>query len=158
MTALDNYIDEMQNGLDVHDDGTEKTNKTKRYYWLKLPVDFFRQKEIKKLRRIPGGDTYTIIYQKMLLLSLSNEGRLYYEGVEDDFATELAYDIDEDVEAVKITVQFLMANKILFQNNVTEYELMTAHEMVGSETDAARRMRKMRNSRAISNSDIRLLN
>lgn len=73
-------------------------------------------------------------------------------------ATELAYDIDEDVEAVKITVQFLMANKILFQNNVTEYELMTAHEMVGSETDAARRMRKMRNSRAISNSDIRLLN
>ena len=28
----------------------------KRYYWLKLPEDFFRQKAIKKLRRIAGGD------------------------------------------------------------------------------------------------------
>lgn len=45
----------------------------KRYYWLKLPDDFFRQKPIKKLRRIAGGDTYTIIYLKMLLVSLKNE-------------------------------------------------------------------------------------
>ena len=104
----------------------------------------FRQKEIKKLRRIPGGDTYTIIYQKMLLLSLETGGRLYYEGVEEDFASELAIDIDEDVEAVKITIQFLMANNILFQNNVVEFELLTAHEMTGSETDAARRKRKSR--------------
>ena len=29
-------------------------------FWLKLPKDFFRQKEIKKLRTIAGGDTYTI--------------------------------------------------------------------------------------------------
>ena len=47
----------------------------KRYYWLKLPDDFFRQKPIKKLRRIAGGDTYTIIYLKMLLVSLKNEGK-----------------------------------------------------------------------------------
>lgn len=33
----------------------------KRYYWLKLPDGFFRQKAIKKLRKIAGGDTYTII-------------------------------------------------------------------------------------------------
>lgn len=36
----------------------------KRYYWLKLPDGFFRQKAIKKLRKIAGGDTYTIIYLK----------------------------------------------------------------------------------------------
>lgn len=40
----------------------------KRYWWLKLPEDFFNQIEIKLLRKIAGGDTYTIIYQKMLLL------------------------------------------------------------------------------------------
>ena len=33
--------------------------KIKKYYWLKLKEDFFRQKEIKKLRKIAGGDTYT---------------------------------------------------------------------------------------------------
>ena len=72
---------------------------------------------------------------------------MYYEGVEEDFASELALDIDEDVEAVKITIQFLMANNILFQNNVVEFELLTAHEMTGSETDAARRKRKSRASK-----------
>lgn len=139
MSALDEFMDEIQQKK-----AEQQSTGEKRYYWLKLPVDFFRQKEIKKLRRIPGGDTYTIIYQKMLLLSLETGGRLYYEGVEEDFASELALDIDEDVEAVKITIQFLMANNILFQNNVVEFELLTAHEMTGSETDAARRKRKSR--------------
>lgn len=46
----------------------------KRYWWLKLPENFFDAIEIKKLRRIAGGDTYTIIYLKMMLLSLKNNG------------------------------------------------------------------------------------
>ena len=45
----------------------------KRYYWLKLPDDFFRQKPIKKLRKIAGGDTYTIIYLKMLLIAMKQD-------------------------------------------------------------------------------------
>ena len=48
----------------------------KRYYWLKLPDGFFRQKAIKKLRKIAGGDTYTIIYLKMLLVAMKQDGRL----------------------------------------------------------------------------------
>lgn len=32
----------------------------KRYYWLKLKDDFFRQKPIKKLRSMEHGETYTI--------------------------------------------------------------------------------------------------
>lgn len=124
-------------------------SKEKRYYWLKLPVDFFRQMEIKRLRRIPGGDAYTVIYLKMLLISLDNDGWLYYDGMDDDFASSLALSIDEDVEAVKITIQYLMANNILFQKNVAEYELLTAHEMVGSETESARRKRKERERKAL---------
>lgn len=50
----------------------------KRYYWLKLPDGFFRQKAIKKLRKIAGGDTYTIIYLKMLLVAMKQDGRLVY--------------------------------------------------------------------------------
>ena len=62
----------------------------KRYYWLKLPDGFFRQKTIKKLRKIAGGDTYTIIYLKMLLVAMKQDGRLYFEGVEATFYDELA--------------------------------------------------------------------
>ena len=61
----------------------------KRYYWLKLPDGFFRQKAIKKLRKIAGGDTYTIIYLKMLLVAMKQDGRLYFEGVEATFYDEL---------------------------------------------------------------------
>lgn len=63
----------------------------KRYYWLKLPDGFFRQKAIKKLRKIAGGDTYTIIYLKMLLVAMKQDGRLYFEGVEATFYDELPY-------------------------------------------------------------------
>lgn len=132
-------------------------NGNKRYYWLKLSEDFFRQKEIKKLRKIAGGDTYTIIYLKMLLRSMEDGGKLYYEGYESDFASELALDIDEDVENVKMTVAFLIANGILHENTVSEYEITTAKEMVGSEGGSARRMRKMRAVKAIAESEKRML-
>lgn len=134
-----------------------KTNRNKRYYYIKLTDDFFRQKEIKKLRRIPGGDTYTIIYQKMLLRSIKDDWKLYYDGVEEDFASELAYDIDEDVEAVKVTIQFLIANHVLYQNNPDEYELIGAQCMVGTETDAAQRMRKMRDRKRLESGEQNLL-
>lgn len=117
----------------------------KRYYWLKLPEGFFRQKEIKRLRRIAGGDTYTVIYLKMLLRSLSNNGALYFEGVEDSFISELALDIDESEENVAITVQYLTAQGILVELSEAEFLLTTCSEMVGSETEKAVLMRKKRN-------------
>lgn len=122
----------------------------KRYYWLKLKDDFFRQKEIKQLRRIAGGDSYTIIYLKMLLRSLKDDGKLYYEGVDADFVSELALDIDEDVENVKMTVAFLTAKGILVQSDTDEYALLTADEMTGSEGYSAERMRRMRDRRLIA--------
>jgi len=53
----------------------------KKYFWLKLKDDFFKQKEIKKLRGIAGGDTYTIIYLKLQLLSIKNDGKIYFDGI-----------------------------------------------------------------------------
>ena len=125
----------------------------KRFYWLKLKEDFFRQKEIKKLRNLAGGDTFTIIYLKMLLRSLKDGGKLYYEGVEADFPGEVALDIDEDEDNVKMTVAFLMSKGILTQNNPDEYELLTAHEMTDSECDSAARVRRLRAQKALIGGD-----
>lgn len=119
----------------------------KRYYWLKLQEDFFGQKEIKSLRKIAGGDTYTVIYLKMLLRSLSGDGILYYDGIEKDFVTELALDIDEEEENVAITVQYLKAKNILVELNEDEFLLTTCKEMVGSETASTRRSRLCRNNK-----------
>ena len=118
----------------------------KRYWWLKLQEDFFRQIEIKKLRKIAGGDTYTVIYLKMMLLSLKNEGRIAYDCSEGEFVENLALDIDEDEENVAVTVAFLQKHGLLIgTDSESEITLPKAAEAIGSETAAASRMRDMRN-------------
>lgn len=119
-----------------------KTNK--KYFWFKLKEDFFRNKKIKKLRRIAGGDTYTIIYLKMQLLSLKDGGNLYFEDVEETFAEEIALEIDEDVDNVKVTLMFLLKNGLIEQISEDEYSLIETKECIGSETASTIRSRKSR--------------
>ena len=121
----------------------------KRYYWLKLKNDFFKDKRIKKLRKIAGGDTYTIIYLKMQLLSLQDEGILYYDGVEDTFEEEIALQIDEDVEDVKITIGFLLRHGLLVQDESNEYQLPETINSIGSETASTIRSRKSREKQKV---------
>lgn len=116
----------------------------KRYYWLKLKVDWFSDKRIKKLRSIAGGDTHTIIYLKMMLLSLKDEGKLYFEGVEDNFASEIALALDEDTENVKLTLAFLQCHGLIEIGDDDEYQLTEVPTIIGSETASAMRVREHR--------------
>lgn len=118
----------------------------KRYYWLKLKDDFFAQKEIKRLRKIAGGDTFTIIYLKLLLLSLQNEGKIYFDEIGDDFANELALELDEDEENVTVTLSFLQKKGLLEFVQDDEIFMSNIASMIGSETESARRVRKHRNA------------
>ena len=117
----------------------------KRYYWFRLHKDFFQKKEIKRLRRVAGGDTYAVIYLKMLLRSIADGGKLYFDGYEETFVSELALDIDEDEQNVQITVNYLLKNGLLLECEADEYYLPEASNNTGSETAAASRMRKLRN-------------
>ena len=113
----------------------------KRYYWLKFRDDFFDSKRIKKLRKMAGGDTYTIIYLKMQLKALKSDGILEFTGVEDDFASELALDLDEPVEDVKMTLMFLLQYGMCECSDNTHYFLPYVIENTGSETAATQRWR-----------------
>lgn len=114
----------------------------KRYYWLKLADDFFTSKRIKMLRSLAGGDTFTIIYLKMQLKALKTEGYLYYDGIMDNFAKELALDIDETEENVKITIQYLLSVGLLISSeDGKEYILPYTQKLIGSEGSSAQRMR-----------------
>ncbi|AMB93274.1 phage replisome organizer N-terminal domain-containing protein [Aerococcus sanguinicola] len=121
----------------------------KKYFWLKLKDDFFEQKEIKMLRRVAGGDTYTIIYLKMLLLSLSNEGRIYYDGIAENMVEEIALSIDEDSDNVQITFNYLISKGLIIFEDEDEVELTNIASMIGSETDSARRMRQLRKKKTL---------
>lgn len=116
----------------------------KKYYWLKLKADFFTNKAIKKLRKIAGGDTYTIIYLKLQLLSLIDEGALYYEGVEPTFYEEMALALDEDADNVRATLLYLENMGLISQKSDHEYILTEVPYLIGSETDKAELMRRKR--------------
>lgn len=118
--------------------------KNKRYYWIQLAQDFFKSKEMKLLRKIAGGDTHTIIYLKMMLISLEDGGHIYYDGLADNLAEEIALVIDENVEDIKITLIFLESKGLLTRSSDRDYFLEQVPEMVGSETASARRVRKFR--------------
>lgn len=128
----------------------------KRYYWLKLKDDFFTDKRIKKLRRIAGGDTYTIIYLKMMMKCMNNDGILEYDGIEDSFADELSLDLDEDADNVQITVNFLMQAGLLEEMGENHFLMTEVPELIGSETANAQRVRDFRNRQKMlqSNADV----
>lgn len=123
--------------------------KNKRYFWIQLAQDFFKSKEMKLLRKIAGGDTHTIIYLKMMLISLEDGGHIYYDGLADNLAEEIALVIDENVEDIKITLIFLESKGLLTRKNDRDYFLEQVPEMVGSETATARRVRKFRENKQV---------
>lgn len=116
----------------------------KRYFWLKLQHDFFASKRIKKLRTMAGGDTFVIIYLKMQLLSIKTNGVLTFTGLDKDFASELAIDLDESAENVAITLAYLKATGLIETSDDVNFLLPYARENTGAETAAAGRMREMR--------------
>jgi len=117
----------------------------KKYFWLKLPTDFFKDRCMKKLKRMAAGPTYLVIYQKMLLLSLENEGNIYFEGIEDSFEDEMSLELDENVEDIQMTLLFLVKYDLIEKKSENHYFMTQVPEMIGSETDSARRKRKSRN-------------
>lgn len=127
----------------------------KRYYWIQLKEGFFKQKEIKKLRKTAGGDTYTVIYLKMLLKAVQQGNKLYFEGVEETFHEEIALELDEDPENVRMTLSFLERQGLIRVLSEDEFLLSQCGEMVGSESESAARVRRYREKKALqSNGDV----
>lgn len=116
----------------------------KRYYWLKLKENYFDSPKIKKLRKIAGGDTYTIIYLKLQLLSIKNNGIIEYEKIEPTFQEELALKLDEDVENVGVTLSFLQSQGLVDVNENNDFFLIEASNNIGSESESAERVRLFR--------------
>ena len=117
----------------------------KRNYWLKLKEDFFSQPYVKKLRKIAGGDTYTIIYQKILLMSVKTNGYIIFQGIEKNLTEELALILNEDVDNVTVTLEFMKANKLIEQTgNENEYLLPDMLSLIGSESENAKWVRDYR--------------
>lgn len=120
----------------------------KRYYWLKLKDDFFQSRKMKKLRKVAGGDTYTIIYLKLQLLSINNDGVIEFEGTDEDIFHQLSLDIDEEIDDIKMTVAFCTANDLI-EYQEQDLFLNDVPQLIGSEAASTRRSRKHRQRKAL---------
>ena len=115
----------------------------KKYYWLKFKVDFFSDIRLLKLRSVAGGDTYIVIFLKLMLLSIKNEGILIYEGVFPSLAEELSYSLREDIKNIQVVLDFSISHGMI-EENQNQYLIPYASDNIGSETVSAERVRKHR--------------
>lgn len=116
----------------------------KKYYWLKLKADFFDEKYIRALRRLPQGDSLVIVYLKMQLKSLKTEGLLQYEHILPDAISELALLLDEDETIVQLAVNALIKFGVIERWENGDLYFTAMQQLIGSETSVAARVRKHR--------------
>lgn len=121
----------------------------KRYFWLRLHDDFFSSVRIKKLRRMAGGDTYVVIYLKMQLKAIRSEGVLTWTGLEQDFVDELALDLDEEPDNVRVTLAYLLSCGLAETEDNVNFFLPYAVANTGSETASTQRWRDWKNRKML---------
>ncbi|MFT8583777.1 phage replisome organizer N-terminal domain-containing protein [Liquorilactobacillus hordei] len=116
------------------------------YYWIKLQMDFFKSPAVKLLRRMSGGDTYALIYLEMILLSLENNGFIYFTGIGKDMADEVSLILDEKKIDVEFLLTFLSAKKLIEYSDPNAFKFSddVTEGLIGKEVSSAKRVRAWR--------------
>ena len=121
----------------------------KRYYWLKLNENFFDREEIKVIENMPNGKDYIIFYMKLLLKSIKSEGRLLFRDVIPYTPDMLSAITGTDIDTVRVAIEmFTKLDMMEIWDDGTLFMVETQN-MIGSETDTARRVRKHRKKKAL---------
>lgn len=116
----------------------------KRYFWMKLHEDFFDEKYIRALRRLPQGDSLVIVYLKMQLKTLKTEGIFHFENIMPDCASELSLAIDEDENVTKLALDALVRFGAIERMDNDDLFFLAMQKSIGSEGSSAKRMRELR--------------
>ncbi|WP_106460136.1 phage replisome organizer N-terminal domain-containing protein [Anaerococcus sp. Marseille-P3915] len=120
---------------------------SKRYYWLKLPEDFYDDDTIQWIEDQENGAAYVNFYLKLLLKSLSDDGRLIrYVG-----QRLMPYDVkslarltNTEQDTVRVALELFVNIGLVERLETGELYMSQIDEMIGKETEAARRKRKHR--------------
>ena len=116
----------------------------KKYYWLKLKEDFFEEKQIKYLRKLPDGDKLVIAYLKMQLKSLKTEGFIKYDSILPSNIEELSMILDEDINIVTLLIKALQKVGAIEILDDGSFYMIAMQDLIGKEGASAERVRKFR--------------
>lgn len=120
---------------------------SKKYYWLKLNENFYEDDTIAWIEEQENGVLYTNFYLKLLLKSLKENGKLIrYVG-----DTLMPYDTlalskltNTPVDTVKVAMNLFLQIGLVKQLEAGELYMTQIDEMIGSETESAVKMRRLR--------------
>ena len=116
---------------------------SKKYFWLKLKNDFFNQRDQEAQEDSRRGYIYHHISQDATI-KIQTEGILKFEGTEETLADQLALELDEEEDNVKLTLSFLHSNNLIEQISDQEFLMPKTASNLGSEVDSAERVRRFR--------------
>lgn len=118
--------------------------KEKKYYWLKLNLDFFDKEETKLIENMPNGKEYIIFYMKLLLKSANSEGRLMFREVIPYTDEMLASITNTNIDVVRSAVKLFLSLGMMKKLDDGALFLHEVQNMIGSETVAAKKKRAYR--------------
>lgn len=116
----------------------------KKYYWLKLKENFFEEKQIKYLRKLPDGDKLVIAYLKMQLKSLKTEGFIKYDSILPSNIEELSMILDEDINIITLLISALQKVGAIEILDDGSFYMIAMQDLIGKEGQSAERVRKFR--------------
>lgn len=116
----------------------------KSYWWAKLPETFFTNNEVELIWGEPDGDALCAIYLRLFLMSIKHEGRLRYSQERGYTLDQLARLIHKPLKRVEKAYQLFNFAGFWHMEDDGTLVFDRAGEMIGRETDAAKRMRKSR--------------
>lgn len=116
----------------------------KKYYWLKLKQDFFKQHNIRIIEEMENGKDYILFYLKLLVESISHQGHLRFSDTIPYNDKMLATITNTNVDIVRNAIKvFNELNLMEILDDGTIYMTET-QKMIGNETDWASKKREYR--------------
>jgi len=116
----------------------------KKYYWLKLPKDFFKRHDIKFIKTLPNGDEIILFYLELMAESIDHEGELRFSSKIPYTEKMLASVTDTPVETVKAAMEALKDLDLVTVSEDGTIKLEKVSSMIGFETRWAEKKRAWR--------------
>lgn len=122
----------------------------KKFYWLKLKRDFFKRHDIRIIEEMPNGKDYVLFYLKLLLESIDHEGSLRFSDTIPYNEQMLSVITNTNVDIVRSAMRlFTELNLIEIFDDQTIF-MGEVEKMIGSESESASRMRRLRQKQQAS--------
>lgn len=97
-----------------------------------------RTGQLRKSGKLPGGDTYTLCYLRMLALASKCNGRIYSEGI-GSMTEEISLELNETRENISATLFILETCGLIERISDTEIFFRQCRHDPESENSASRR-------------------